>query len=119
MPEILLGALIGIICGGEDWEEIALFCEEKLDVLREFLPYENGVPSAKTFWRVFELLDSQSFAACFAAWIESLVKTVKGVVAIDGNLPPRVREDDAGKDVAGGAKHQLTYSLKPPIDGSD
>ena len=84
LPAILLGALIGVICGGEDWEEIALFCEEKLEVLRQFLPYEKGIPSAKTFWRVFEFLDSQSFATCFAAWIESLVKTVKGVEAIDG-----------------------------------
>ncbi len=25
LPEILLGALVGTICGGEDWEEIVLF----------------------------------------------------------------------------------------------
>jgi hypothetical protein len=29
LPGILLGALAGTICGGGDWEEIVLFCEEK------------------------------------------------------------------------------------------
>ncbi len=43
LPEIVLGALIGTICGAEDWEEVALFCEEKLEVLRRFLPYETGL----------------------------------------------------------------------------
>jgi predicted transposase YbfD/YdcC len=84
LPEILLAALVGTLCGGEDWEEIVLFCEEKLSLLRQFLPYQNGIASAKTFWRIFELLDSQSFAARFAAWIETLTGPVKGVVAIDG-----------------------------------
>jgi predicted transposase YbfD/YdcC len=94
LPEILLGALVGTICGGEDWEEIVLFCEEKLDVLRRFLPYEDGIASAKTFWRVFELLDSHAFAVCFAAWIEGLVGTVKGVVAIDGKTMRGARQGE-------------------------
>jgi predicted transposase YbfD/YdcC len=84
LPEILVGALVGVVCGAEDWEEIELFCEEKLDVLRRFLPYKEGVASAKTFWRVFDVLDSQSFADRFAAWVAALMGPVKGVVAIDG-----------------------------------
>ena len=92
LPEILLGALVGTICGGEDWEEIVLFCEEKLEVLVQFLPYENGIASAKTFWRIFELIDSQAFAACFAAWVDSLIGTVKGVVAIDGKTMRGARQ---------------------------
>jgi hypothetical protein len=38
-----------------------------MDVLRQFLPDENGVASAKTFWRVFDCLNSQPFADRFAA----------------------------------------------------
>jgi predicted transposase YbfD/YdcC len=94
LPEILAGALVGTLCGGEDWEEIVLFCEEKLNVLRQFLPYENGIASAKTFCRVFELLNSQAFAACFATWVESLTGPVKGVVAIDGKTMRGARQDN-------------------------
>jgi predicted transposase YbfD/YdcC len=94
LPEILLGALVGVICGAEDWEEIGLFCEEKLEVLQQFLDYKNGVASPKTFWRVFELLDSQAFASCFAAWINSLVGTVEGVVAIDGKTLRGTRQSE-------------------------
>lgn len=97
LPEILLGVLVGTLCGGEDWEEIVLFCEEKLDLLRQFLPYENGVASPKTFWRVFELLDAQAFAACFAAWMNDLVGAVKGVVAVDGKTMRGARQGAGGE----------------------
>jgi DDE_Tnp_1-associated len=100
LPEILLGALVETLCGGEDWEEIVLFCEEKLDLLRQFLPYENGVAS----WRVFELLDAQALAACFAAWMNDLVGAVKGVVAVDGKTMRGARQS------AGGEKAQHVVS---------
>jgi predicted transposase YbfD/YdcC len=92
LPEILVAALVGVVCGGEDWEEIVLFCEEKMDVLRRFLPYEDGVASAKTFWRVFDCLDSQTFADRFAAWVAALMGPVKGVVAIDGKTMRGARQ---------------------------
>jgi predicted transposase YbfD/YdcC len=63
---------------------MALFCEEKPDPLRRFLASENGAASPKTFWRVFELIGSQAFAACVAACIGSLAGTVKGIAALDG-----------------------------------
>jgi hypothetical protein len=47
-----------------------------MDVLRQFLPYKNGVASAKTFWRVFDFLNSQSFADRFAAWVAALIGSV-------------------------------------------
>jgi predicted transposase YbfD/YdcC len=84
LPEIFLAALVGIVCGAEDWGEIVLICEEKLKVLRRFLPYENGIASAKTLWRVFEVVNHEAFGACFAAWSASLAGKIEGVVAIDG-----------------------------------
>src|SRR5580658_1657371 len=84
LAEILLGALIGVLCGAEDWEDVVLICEQKLDFLKMFLPYDNGIASPDTFQRVFDLLDSKVFATCFAAWIGSILGPIKGVVAIDG-----------------------------------
>ena len=79
------GSLDWAICGAENWEGIALFCEEKREVSRRFLRDENGAAPAKTFRRVFDLLDRQAFAACLAAFVESLIGTVKAAAAIDGN----------------------------------
>jgi hypothetical protein len=48
LGEILLVALVGTLCRMEDWKEIVYFAEEQLEWLRRFLPFENGVASAKT-----------------------------------------------------------------------
>lgn len=114
LPEILLGALVGTICGGEDWEEIVLFCEEKLDFLRQFLPYENGVASPKTFWRVFELLDCQAFAACFGGWMNDLIGSVKGVVAVDGKTMRGARQsggDEKALHVVSAYAHETGLAI--------
>ena len=84
LPELLLGGLVGVMCGAEDFEEIVLVCEEKIDFLRRFLPYDNGIASEDTFQRVFDLLDAKVFSDCFSSWIATLIGHVQGVVAIDG-----------------------------------
>lgn len=100
LPEILFGAVVGTMCGAEDWEEIELVCNERLDFLRGYLPYADGIPSHDTFERVFDALEGQVFADCFAAWVGSLIGTVKGVVAIDGKTIGGARQ-------AGGAEKAL------------
>ncbi len=37
LPELLLGGLAGMMCGAEDFEDIVLVCEEKIDFLRRIL----------------------------------------------------------------------------------
>ena len=44
MPEILLLTLCAVICGAESWDDIEMFGKSKLDLLRQYLPYEYGVP---------------------------------------------------------------------------
>jgi hypothetical protein len=105
LTEILLGALVGTLCGSEDWEEIVLCCQEKLDFLRQFLPYKDGIASADTFQRVFDLLDGQLFADCFAAWVGAIIGPVKGVVAIDG------------KTIRGARRKQTGFTHQPGMTG--
>lgn len=92
LPEILVAALVGVVCGAEDWDEIVPFWEAKMELLRQFLPDKNGGASANTFWRVFDVLNSPSFADRFAAWGAALIGSVKGVVAIDGKTMRGARQ---------------------------
>ena len=50
MPEILL-TLCAVICGAESWDDIELFGKAKLLFLRQYLPYESGIPSDDTLRR--------------------------------------------------------------------
>jgi predicted transposase YbfD/YdcC len=82
--EVLLAALVGVICGGDDWEGIAEIAEASLDWLRGFLAYEEGVPTAQTFRKVFRLIDKRAMSEAFAAWAGSIRGSEPEIVAIDG-----------------------------------
>lgn len=45
MSEILLCTLSAAICGAEGWKDVEDFANAKLDYLRQYLPYKNGIPS--------------------------------------------------------------------------
>lgn len=84
LPEILLVVLCGSICGAQSWRDFVTFGEEKLDYLRRFLPFKNGIPSKNTFSRVLSSLDPKMFKQCFIAWMQSFQLALKEVIAIDG-----------------------------------
>ena len=65
LDELLLVALSAITSGAEDWVNVVEWAQLKLDWLRRWLPFENGIASHDTFSRVFSLLDAQRFEACF------------------------------------------------------
>ena len=77
--------LCAVICGADNWVEIAEFGKAKEDWFRRFLRLPNGIPSHDTFGRVFAMLDPEQFSACFMDWVRSVSELAEGeVVAIDG-----------------------------------
>jgi predicted transposase YbfD/YdcC len=86
LPEILLLTLCAVICGAESWDDIELFGEAKLDFLRTFLPFENGIPSDDTLRRFFRAIDTEQFQRLFVDWIKAWLnpEIANKVIAIDG-----------------------------------
>jgi predicted transposase YbfD/YdcC len=83
--DILVIAVCAVIAGAESWEDIALYGRIKIDWLGTFLALPNGIPAHDTFRRVFMLIDTGRFEACFEAWARSFGATLEHeVVAIDG-----------------------------------
>jgi predicted transposase YbfD/YdcC len=83
--EIVVIAVLAVICGADSWYDIELFGTEKRSWLKQFLRLQNGIPSHDTFGRVFSILDPASFATCFEAWVKDTRISLKDtVVAIDG-----------------------------------
>lgn len=89
LSDILTIAILGSICGADNWVELVNFAKSKEEWLGEFLELPNGIPSHDTFGRVFSLLDSAVFEECFIAWTTSLSEAiakpdVKEIISIDG-----------------------------------
>jgi predicted transposase YbfD/YdcC len=84
LVEILFVVLCGSVCGAESWRDFVLFGKEKLDFLREYYSFQNGIPSKNTFARVLAALEIEAFKTCFIEWVKSLQTIVNEVIAIDG-----------------------------------
>lgn len=90
VEEILLITFCGVIAGCDSWEDLELFGKTKLDYLRHYLPFKNGVPSDDTLRRFFRALDPEKFETCFMEWVKSFqLNLEQKVVALDGKTSRR------------------------------
>jgi len=94
LPEILLLVLCGHLSGASDFVEIAAWGKEKLDFLRELLPFERGIPAHDTLNDVFNALDHAAFSALFSSWVAQLQTDMPELVAIDGKTSRRAHARD-------------------------
>ena len=92
LAEIIVTSLCAIIGGAESYVEIEEFGEAKIDFLKQFLPFEHGIPSHDTFGIVFSSIDAKAFSERFIDWAQSLQKSIPGFVAIDGKTVRRSRD---------------------------
>jgi len=96
--EIIFLIISGTVCGCEGWKSIRDFGLLKLDWLKQFLPYENGIPVDDTLARVMRKLDTKQFANCFANWMHSVAQKTDGdVIAIDGKTLRRSHDKSSNK----------------------
>lgn len=84
LSEIFLVTLCATICGAESWRDLELYGNQKLDFLRHFLSFENGIPSHDTFGRIFSLIDPKEFGNCFINWVKAIQDDIPELISIDG-----------------------------------
>ena len=85
LNEIIFLCISAVISGFQDWDEIVDFGEEKIDWLRKYLPFANGIPSHDTVNRVISMLDYRVFEACFINWTTMALILPSGAqICIDG-----------------------------------
>jgi predicted transposase YbfD/YdcC len=85
LEDIIVIAIISVLCGAETWNEMEEFGKVKEPWLRTILKLPFGIPSHDTFNRVFSLLDHKSLEKCFIEWTNSFATiTEKEVISIDG-----------------------------------
>ena len=70
LEDIIIIAILAVICGAESWVEIEEFGEARYEWLKEFLELPNHIPSHDTFNRVFSLINPEEFEKRFVTWIE-------------------------------------------------
>ena len=90
VSEILLVTFLAVICGADGWQDVENYGKSKIDYLRYYLEYQNGIPSDDTIRRFFRAVDPEHFKQIFADWVNSLANIVDAkVIAIDGKSSRR------------------------------
>jgi predicted transposase YbfD/YdcC len=98
LPEILLLVLCATLSGMEDFVEIRLWGEQRLDFLKRFLPFERGIPAHDTLNDVINGLDAELFKTCFSNWVETLREHAPDIIAIDGKTSRRTHARRKGRE---------------------
>jgi predicted transposase YbfD/YdcC len=107
--DILFLVIAAVISGAEGWEAIETFGEEKLEWLRNYFPFANGVPSHDCIRMVLISLSPKALQGCFVRWMQAVVEVARGeVVAIDGKTIRRSFEHGEGL----GAIHMVSAWAK-------
>jgi predicted transposase YbfD/YdcC len=95
--DIVAIAVLSVACGADDWCDMAMFADVKLEWLKTFLALPGGAPSHDTFRRVFGLLDRGPFAANLFRWTRALHEATGGkLIAIDGKTQRRTFSTRSG-----------------------
>ena len=98
LDEVLLLCVCAVVSGAEGWEAIEEFGGAKLEWLRKFLPYDNGIPTDDCIAWVLARLSPHALQECFVAWTRSVAQLTGGeVVAIDGKTLRRSYDRRRGR----------------------
>ena len=83
--DILIMTIYAILCGQEDYVNIAYFMKLKEDYFTNLLGLENGTPSHDCLSDLYAKIDSKKFMQIFIEWVKELVKNKTGkIISIDG-----------------------------------
>lgn len=106
--DIVFLTVTAVLSGAEGWKDIEDFGRYKLEWMRKYRAFENGIPVDDTIARIIRALEPERLSECFIAWVNSL-RAQQGheLIAIDGKTL-RHSHDGAPKD----ALHAITVWLR-------
>jgi predicted transposase YbfD/YdcC len=96
--DIVLLTVCAVVSGADGWEAIEDFGREKLDWLRQFGQFANGVPSHDCIANVISRLTPKGFGECFRSWTLAVAGATGGdIIAVDGKSARGSRDRRRGR----------------------
>jgi hypothetical protein len=103
--DILLLTVCAVIAGVEGWEDIEEFGKERLDWLRQYGDFEQGIPVHDTIARVISQINLKQFQKSFLHWMADCHEATAGDVIAIGEKTVRRSFDKSKKQ---GAIHMIS-----------
>lgn len=87
--DVIFIAIASIISGADDWNDIEMFGNMRIEWFKKFLKLQNGIPSHDTFNRVFSLLDPKEYTGLAMELFSSNIVEGLDLISIDGKTVRR------------------------------
>lgn len=85
LKEIFFLSLCAVVIGVKSWRGVETFGKERLEWLRIFMPFAEGIPSHQTIGRVFSLVKPSVMERAFVQLMSAVTgKPPNQIVALDG-----------------------------------
>lgn len=87
--DMIICSILAVLFGAQDWEDIHDFVNNHYEWLREFLLLTGGIPCAKTYERVFSIINSSELEDILNDFIMSFnIKSdlEKNIINLDGRV---------------------------------
>lgn len=85
--DVVIVVLIATLANQDTWEDIRYFAEDKYDFFRSFLKMSGGIPSAKTYERIFSIIkpnELEDICTLFVMDILKLFSSKRDIISFDG-----------------------------------
>ena len=67
--DILVPAVLAVLCGAAGWKDIDLIAKIRFSWLKKFIKVSNDFPSDDTVSRVFRMIRPDAFKEALLAWV--------------------------------------------------
>ena len=102
LVEVVVMAIIAVTAGAEHWNEIAMYCKAKQEILKKtyHLELKNGTPTDDTFQRIFAIIKPKEFEKCFTNWAKSVINVEEQeIVSVDGKTLRGTQDKEDNRNV--------------------
>lgn len=90
--DILVIVMLSVLTGHNDFEEMVIFAEARIEILRNYIKLENGIPHKDTLKRVVAIIDPNQLNLLFYQWLSNMINKknhtfldqINKIVAFDG-----------------------------------
>ena len=100
LTTVVVTALMAMVCGADNAEDMEMWGEANARWLGEILDLPHGPPTQDVFLAVFGALDPEAFRGVFLSWVELLrldVRVGGKQIAVDGKTSRRSFDTATGK----------------------
>lgn len=73
LVDILVIVMLSLLTGHNDFEEMVIFAEARIEILRNYIKLENGIPHKDTLKRVIAIIDPNQLNLLFYQWLSSII----------------------------------------------